>query len=341
MVVANPRHEGAARGTSFRVSTGTQSRSSLRSERHAPAPMPAVQTTPRAAPWAMLRVGGNHKPGIAIKTWIRVLSWLRHACTPTVVVDAPDGRYLFRCPTLRTLKRACTLFVKESGTIDWLRHGLRPGDVFLDIGANVGVYSIYAAHCVGHHGRVYAVEPHVFNAATLIENVHANRMSERISVLTLPLSFEPVFDQFFYHEFDVGVANNEFGRTRAGPHTRFCGSELKYATTVDELIRTQAIRSPDIVKVDVDGLEPSIVMGMSTLLVGAKRPRSVQIEVDPEQREAVESLMASFHYRLDHRHYTVNGKQQLRQGAPDHEVLYNGVYVPDDSECERASHTRE
>ena len=276
----------------------------------------------------MINVKGMRKPGIPSAIWIRLLARVRDLCTPTVAVVDGDARYLFRCPTPRTLKRASTLFVKETGTIDWLRNSLRPGDVFLDIGANVGVYSIYAAHLVGPSGHVYAVEPHVFNAATLLDNIHLNGLSDRISVLTMALSAKSAYDDFFYNEFDIGVANNAFGTERAAQRSGFVGSELKYATTVDELVRQGAIRSPDLVKIDVDGLEPDIVAGMSELLSGPKRPRSVQIEVDPDQRDAVESVVASLRYDLDHRHYTMNGKKRLKQGIPEREVMHNAVYTP-------------
>ena len=45
---------------------------------------------------------------------------------------------------MRALRRATTLFVKEAGAVAWLQRKLRPGDVFLDIGANVGIYSLLA-----------------------------------------------------------------------------------------------------------------------------------------------------------------------------------------------------
>ena len=60
------------------------------------------------------------------------------------------------------------MFVKESGTCEWIKNDIGPGDVFFDIGANIGIYSILAANRVGKTGKVYAFEPHSGNFTRLL-----------------------------------------------------------------------------------------------------------------------------------------------------------------------------
>ena len=58
---------------------------------------------------------------------------------------------------------------------------LEPGGVFVDVGANLGYFSILAAACVGERGRVYAFEPDPDNFALLQANSETNGFGQRIS----------------------------------------------------------------------------------------------------------------------------------------------------------------
>ncbi|MDW8320126.1 MAG: FkbM family methyltransferase, partial [Armatimonadota bacterium] len=58
-----------------------------------------------------------------------------------------------------------------------LRQLLRPGDVYIDVGANIGHLALEAAQCVGEAGQVYAFEAHPTIAQYLRENVQLNRFS--------------------------------------------------------------------------------------------------------------------------------------------------------------------
>ena len=64
---------------------------------------------------------------------------------PIASITDEDGRkYFYHVPTQFTLWRAQTLFSKEPETIKWI-NGFNAQDIFLDVGANVGMYTIYAA----------------------------------------------------------------------------------------------------------------------------------------------------------------------------------------------------
>ena len=67
------------------------------------------------------------------------------------------GEYKFAYDNAIEYFRAQTLFTKEEGTIAWLQRELKPGDVFYDVGANVGCYTIVAAKLVGETGMVWTL----------------------------------------------------------------------------------------------------------------------------------------------------------------------------------------
>ena len=70
----------------------------------------------------------------------------------------------------------------------WLDGQLRPGDRFLDVGANVGIYAGGGAVGWARRGRVYAVRPNKPNAVALMQNVAANGFQDRIDIIAIPLT---------------------------------------------------------------------------------------------------------------------------------------------------------
>jgi len=245
--------------------------------------------------------------------------------TIEVEVQSTAGALRFRCQNAQTLRRAYTLFVKEPGTITWLDEQLQEGDVLLDVGANIGVYTIYAALRVGPRGHVFAVEPHLRNAVALLENVYANGFQERVTVLTVALCDVPKVARFDYREWDIGSSDSQLDTETRTPAF---GGELKFAQSIDALVHCGAIRSPDLIKVDVDGLEPLIVRGMTTLLRGSSRPRSVQIECEPTTLAEVEQTMTDCNYRLALRHATMAGAKRLHPGIDIAATTHNAIFAP-------------
>ena len=276
-----------------------------------------------------LKTAGRAKP-------VRPLRWLAEAIALsarwlTVEVEVPvqDGTLRFRCRNAQSLRRAYTLLIKEPGTIAWLDSELRAGDVFLDVGANVGVYTLYAALRVGPRGHVIAVEPHLRNAVALIENVNANELQERVSVLSVALADVPTVARFEYREWQTGSSHSQLDVGAPA-----CGGEVKLAQSIDTLVESGAIRPPHLIKVDVDGLEPRIVAGMTDLLRGPQRPRSVQVECDPANQDAIEHAMTDLGYRVRGRHLTMAGQKRTRAGANVEAITHNVLFGPID--CSRS-----
>ncbi len=171
----------------------------------------------------------------------------------------------------------------------------------------------------------------MFTAAGLMENMAANGFSDRVSVLTLALAGNDGYDNFHYTSWQSGTALNQFGDARARSATakEFVGKELKFATTVDRLTAAGAMAPPNVVKIDVDGLEPDILAGMAGLLTGADRPRSLQVEIAGGQGDEIDRQLAELGYRRDHRHFTQAGKKRLKRGEDEATIAYNAVFVPD------------
>src|SRR5690606_36929499 len=158
-----------------------------------------------------------------------------------------------------------SLWIKEPGTMAWIDREVRAGDRFLDIGANIGIYTIAAGRRVGAEGKVYAVEPHKANVLTLMRNIAANGFEDRVEVLPFALADVCKVLRFNYVSLESASTGSQLGSNRVETSNdtfTTVASEHLPAMTVDDLIAEGAIERPSLVKNDVDGIELAILKGM-------------------------------------------------------------------------------
>lgn len=278
----------------------------------------------------MLHIDGRREPGVLTKAWCHLRFRLQLAVPVQVEVSGDGPSCRFVCTTRREFKRAVNLYGKEAGTIAWLQRELRPDDHFLDIGANIGVYTVYAARSLGTAGTVTAVEPHVVNAARLMDNIGVNGLGGRVSLLTCALADTSGIEYFYYRHADAGTSNSQLGRAydSHGQPFEAAAREFKAVATVDELVATGRMLHPSLIKIDVDGIEPRVLEGMQEILTGADRPRSIQIEVGPQTLAGIESRLAEWGYQRQSEHYSKGGHRRLAAGEPRHSVSHNVIFAP-------------
>jgi FkbM family methyltransferase len=125
---------------------------------------------------------------------------------------------------------------------------------FVDIGANVGLFSLFVASCIGRQGRILAIEPEPGNLRRLAFNVGANP-GVPITIIPKALSDE------------AGVVAVELDRRdRGGTRIRKVGDAEAPAETVQvasqpllDLLESEGIAAVDALKIDVEGLEDVIL----------------------------------------------------------------------------------
>jgi FkbM family methyltransferase len=219
------------------------------------------------------------------------------------IVPVDGARIALYTPFPRLIFRAESLLTKETDTIAWI-DGFKPGSVFWDIGANVGVYSLYAA--VKQHVVAVAFEPASANFYALTRNIHLNRLDERVNPYCIAFSSTTGLGVLNLESEAMGAASNQFGG--AGDVSRYAGSKSTKcmqstpAYTIDDFIRQFAPPFPNHLKIDVDGLELAILSGARATLLDS-RLQSVLVELslteEEETRRAVSILgEAGFEFRL-------------------------------------------
>ena len=232
---------------------------------------------------------------------------------PMVALKTADGgQVVFKTPNQLSLDRVRTLYSKEPFTIRWL-NGLAPESVLLDVGANIGLYSVYAA--TARRCRVYAFEPESQNFALLNRNIQANGLDARITAFPCALSDRVGLDRLYLSRFETGGSCHSFGaevdfklETRVSPFAQGCAS-----WTLDAAVAAGTLPAPRYVKIDVDGFEHKVIAGARETLAGPG-VEALLIEVNPhlaEHRAMVEDLAA-----LGFRHDPAQAEAVSRPDGP-------------------------
>jgi len=181
--------------------------------------------------------------------------------------------------------RVQTLFDKEPDTINWLRR-LTSNDVLLDVGANVGMYSIFAA--LAQKSKVIAFEPESQNFAQLCKNIELNKLHNQIIPFCAGLSDETGLSRLHLSQFlwDGGSSchslNEEVGFDLKPRHSDFVQGVVSYE--IDKAVKEGMMPIPQFIKIDVDGFEHKVIEGA---LLTLKKPevRSLCIEVNGNLEE--------------------------------------------------------
>ena len=195
----------------------------------------------------------------------------------------------FLAPNALNLYRAQTFASKEPDTLRWIE-GLPQGSVLWDIGANIGLYSVYAAKASGC--EVYAFEPSVYNLELLAGNIHINGVHERVTIVPIALAATSGVDAFRMSNVEPGGALSSFGATfdQTGQPLRNVLEYRMPGMTAPDVIAHLGIPAPDHLKIDVDGIEHLILRGCGPVLRAAQ---SVLIEISDAFEE--QSAEASRH----------------------------------------------
>ena len=113
----------------------------------------------------------------------------------------------FFCPNKITATRVNSIFSKEPETIEWIK-SFENNSIFWDIGANIGIYSLYASQIKGIN--VCSFEPSSFNYFLLNKNIYLNKKDKSINAFNIAFSNKVKIDTLYMSSIDVGGAANSF-----------------------------------------------------------------------------------------------------------------------------------
>ena len=206
----------------------------------------------------------------------------------TQPVLGKDNRQLFQVFDYGELcrYRASSFLYKEPETIEWI-DSFNASDNFLDIGANIGIYSLYA----GKKGiKTTCIEPDALNFALLNMNIKNNNFGKLVKAYLIALHNKSGFSQLNLQKMQWGGAlssfnnqNNQFEELFKSDYSQGC-----YGDKLDNCIMKL---SPEVnhIKIDVDGNENLILKGGAKTL-RSESLKSLLIELDETRSDYKSSI---------------------------------------------------
>ena len=188
---------------------------------------------------------------------------------------------------------------------------LGDGDVFVDIGANSGYFSVVAALRVGARGRVFAFEPNPAVRRQLERHLGLNGITDRVTISELALSDEDRDDVRLFvscwPENDGIASLTPAAETLASGGLRADTSIAVRVRTFDSWVQSVSLSRIDLMKIDVEGAESRVLAGMASTLFRL-RPARIICET-PIESEAAKMLRD--------RGYHASVVDEIRGGIPN------------------------
>jgi len=216
------------------------------------------------------------------KDKVDTLIKLRHGLKMNIKVTSEDKRDIyFDIMNESVLWRAQTLFTKEPETIKWI-NSFNEKDVFWDIGANVGVFTLYAG-VRGH--RTLAFEPSSANYYSLNQNILMNQIDKHVSAYCIAFSNDESLGTMELQGLTVGGALHSFSKENQEGYFHHGA----FSMSIDKFIEIYNPEFPNQLKIDVDGLEALIISGARNTLKD-QRLKSILVEIDRSNEDELEGI---------------------------------------------------
>ena len=196
---------------------------------------------------------------VRFKGRCRIVSAMRRAPFPSEVTAETDG-IRFQLNLQDDVQRAIYFACYEPRDLEMVLPLVPEGGTCVDVGANVGFYTLHFAKRVGAEGRVHALEPDPRNAARLRGNLALNRFESRVDVTEVAVSDRN--GRATLHR--SGEEHSGWGSLAAHPGE---SASLEVpVTTVDSFLDSRGISRVDFLKADVEGSEIELLRGAERTL---------------------------------------------------------------------------
>jgi FkbM family methyltransferase len=227
-----------------------------------------------ARKWLWLRAQKDFQRA-PIRTAFRFVSWAaRCALSRQTIVEIRKWNLRVLLPGVwKGIEKLIFVFRENyECELNHLETILLAGNTFVDVGANLGIYTLVASRIVGPSGRVISFEPSLQSFAQLEENISLNGF-KNIMAARVALS-DKTGQAFLYHGSDAG--KNSLG---SAPCEEPKG-EVVATQSLDEALHQLSVETVDVIKMDVEGAEELVLLGANRT-VALHRP-IVLFEINPE-----------------------------------------------------------
>jgi FkbM family methyltransferase len=213
--------------------------------------------------------------------------------------------------------RALSLRDKEPETVNWIENFFCNGDIFFDVGANIGVYSLFAAAQFPNL-NIYSFEPFYKNYCRINENINLNKFQ---NINAFPIAFSDFTLTSTFHSKDLrsGGSGGQVGRNidEFGNFFEPIHKQAVLSFKLDDFLSFFEIPCPNYIKVDVDGVEHLILKGMAkTLKRNELKSILIELNMPTNHREQFIRNMNDLGFSLDNPFNNFNPHSRERRSTP-------------------------
>ena len=249
-------------------------------------------------------------------------------------------------PKMRKTFQAYGLnLIHEEATTALFKKIVKPGDVVLDLGANIGYFTLLAARLVGERGRVYAFEPEPTNFRYLRKNIEMNNY-RNVFAYSKGVSNMSGKTRLFICPYDSGhhTINKPGGIKKYRPDYDGEIKEIEIDVVIADDFLKGKVEKVDVIKIDIEGAEVLAFNGMKKILKGNQNvkifleffPLLIQ-EMGDSPEEFIRQLQEDYKFTIFAiaRDYSINNVGEdyikiqnysqlagLLKGETDHTNLY-------------------
>ncbi|MFF2927100.1 FkbM family methyltransferase [Streptomyces celluloflavus] len=212
----------------------------------------------------------------------------------------------FLADTQDLIQRYLYIFeIWEPHLTRWLERRLKPDDVFVDVGANIGYYSVLASRLVGATGGVAAVEASPTFHQMLVRQVQINGCT---NIRTVNAA---VSDREETVKFSL-ASSRSMGANSIVPYDGAVESTFEaVARPLPDVVTEEEITRARVIKIDVEGAEGAVLRGLSPMLSRLRPDAELAIEVTPQRMaelgDSVEELLETLKVHGFHTYRLANG----------------------------------
>lgn len=192
----------------------------------------------------------------------------------------------------------------EKAEFEILKLFLKKDNTFIDIGANIGIYTLNASGLIGENGIVISFEPFTRNHNALVNHISLNNL-QNVKVEKLAVGEKNGVVNLYYDEREKNL-----GMVTSGPIESGITEEVKMVS-LDSYLENSLIAKVDFIKIDVEGLEYSVLKGMKDTL--EKYHPTLLVEISDEKGNDNHTLISGYLKGLGYRKHYISDVGKLSE----------------------------
>jgi len=193
----------------------------------------------------------------------------------------------------------------EKAELKVLANHLKSGEVFLDLGANLGVFTLHASKIVGKSGKVISFEPFSINHNALVEHIRINNILN-VKIEKLAVGSEPGSITLYLDE-----SEDNLGMVTAN-YVENAVVEKVEIVSIDQYLETHSQETIDFIKIDIEGFEYATLLGLENTLK-EHRPKILIEILDDLETEGAQEKVHEFLYNLGYKKHFITDEGELSE----------------------------